>query len=134
MHSLARNRQKIFYALWTGETDIVDKNGNKTGTKKQTYSAPVEFDTNKSGGRGTAENDAFGANVIYDATLCTTDTNCPIDVHSIIWIDKDPLTEPYNYVVAAKPSVTLNSVLIAIREVDVKKSPYEPSNNATPKP
>lgn len=121
MHDLQRNKRQIYYALRTGETDNVDRNGNKTGTKRQTYSSPVKFEVNISGGRGTAENDAFGANVIYTATLCTADIDCPIDVQSIIWIDRDPTKTPYNFVVAAPPIKTLNSILIAIREVDVKK-------------
>lgn len=121
MHALQRNKRKLFYALRTGETDNVDKNGNKTGTKTQTYGAPVEFNVNRSGGRGTAENDAFGANVIYTATLCTTDMSCPIDVQTIIWIDRDPTKTPHNFVVAAPPITTPNGILIAIREVDVSK-------------
>ena len=120
MKSLAINKRPLFYALYKERTAVVDSNGNKTGEYTVVYETPVAFDVNQSGGRGAMENDLFGANVIYSLTLVTTDMDCPIDEYSVVWIDKDPETDPYNYVVAAKPIKTLNSITIALREVDVK--------------
>ena len=129
MHDLARNRQLIYYALYQGKTPIVDGNGNKTGDLMGTYGEPTALYINKNGGRGTMESDYFGANVYYTATLCTADTACPINKESVLWIGVDPSTAPYNYVVSAPPVKTLNGVLIAIREVDVKAIPV---TNPTP--
>ena len=120
MKSLAINKRPLYYALYSGKTELTDSYGNKTGEYSVEYGTPVEFQVNQSGGRGAMENDLFGANVIYSLTLVTTDMSCPIDEYSVVWIDKDPETDPYNYVVAAKPIKTLNSITIALREVDVK--------------
>lgn len=122
MRDLAINKRSLYYALYKGTKDILNSDGYKTGEKEVEYNSPVEFNVNQSGGRGAMENDLFGANVIYSLTLVTTDMTCPIDEYSVVWIGKDPTKDPYNYVVAAKPIKTINSITIALREVDVKNA------------
>ena len=128
MKCLDRNKRPLYYALYTGKTEVTDSYGNATGEYHETYSEPVLLNINQSGGRGDLESDLFGADVVYSKTIVTTDMACPIDEYSVIWIDKDPTKDPYNYVVAAPPAKTLNSITIALREVDVKHDPIIVNN------
>ena len=118
MRSLARNKQKLHYALLVSRTEIIDADGNKTGEFENTYGNPIEFKANISPARGNADIDIFGANVNYSKTIVTTDMRCPIDENSLLWIDTDPLTQPYNYVVT-QVAKSLNVITYAIKEVRV---------------
>ena len=118
MQSLALNKQKIYYALFTGMTDAVDSQGYKTGEKVKTYADPVELKINISPSRGTADTEQFGINLDYDRTMVTADMHCPIAEDTIVWFGV-PATEPHNYVVKAVAR-SLNSIVYAIKEVKVK--------------
>lgn len=117
MRNLARNKQTIYYALYSGKTDIVDENGNKTGDKSVTYSTPVAIKVNVSASRGTADLEMFGINTNYSRTVVTDDTSCPIKEDSILWVDK-ATTEPHDYVVV-KVAKSFNHITYAIQEVSV---------------
>lgn len=121
MRTLEINKQPMWYALYTGKTEIIDDYGNHTGTYRLTYSEPVYYPVNMSQSRGTADVDEFGINANYDRTFVTTDMDCPIKEDSIIWFGKDPTTDPHNYVVYQIAN-SLNSITIAIRGVDVSKT------------
>ena len=120
MRSLEINKQPMWYALYTGKTEVIDEYGNHTGVFKLTYSQPVFYPVNMSQSRGTADVDMFGIEASYDRTFTTTDMDCPIKEDSIIWFEADPTTDPYNYVVYQIAN-SLNSITIAIRGVDVSK-------------
>jgi len=120
MRTLEINKQPMWYALYTGKTEVVDDYGNHTGTFKLTYSDPVYYPVNMSQSRGTADLDAFGITADYDRTFVTTDMSCPIKEDSIIWFGADPTKDPHNYVVYQIAN-SLNSITIAIRGVDVTK-------------
>lgn len=118
MMCLAQNKQRLYYALYQGKTQKIDAQGNKTGQWNTTYSEPVEIWMNISAARGTADVEQFGINDSYTRTLATDDVNCPIDTDSILWIGKDPSSDPYNYCVV-RVAKSLNSITYAIREVEV---------------
>lgn len=118
MMCLAQNKQKLYYALYQGKTQVVDANGRKTGQWEPSYSDPVEVYMNVSAARGTADVEQFGINNPYTRSLMTDNMACPIDTDSIIWFDADPQTEPYNYCVVTVAK-SLNSIAYAIKEVDV---------------
>ncbi len=120
MRSLEINKQPMWYALYTGKTEVIDEYGNHTGVFKLTYGQPVLYPVNMSQSRGTADVDMFGVEASYDRTFTTTDMDCPIKEDSIIWFEADPTTDPYNYVVYQVAN-SLNSITIAIRGVDVSK-------------
>ena len=120
MRSLEINKQPMWYALYTGKTEVIDEYGNHTGVFKLTYGNPVYYPVNMSQSRGTADVDMFGIEASYDRTFTTTDMDCPIKEDTIIWFEADPETEPYNYVVYQVAN-SLNSITIAIRGVDVDK-------------
>ena len=126
MRSLVRNKQKIYYALQTTETEIRDEYGNITGESKLSYSEPVEYHINVSAARGTADLEQFGINENYTKTMVTNDMNCPINETSRLWIGKDATVTvdnvttvlPHNYVVVSVAR-SINSITYAIKEVSV---------------
>jgi len=125
MRCLQRNKQKIFYSLYQGKTEIIDSNGNRTGEFTINYSTPVSAKVNISANKGSNDLELFGANIVYDNVI-VTEIDCPIDEHTRLWVgipalDNDNNVLPYNYVVVKKAS-SLNSTTYAIRKVDVSGS------------
>ena len=114
MRGLNRNKQTLYYALYTGQTEIVDANGNRTGEFTPSYSTPVEAKMNIAPAQGNADWDPFGISTPYTRVAMTCE-NLPISETSIVWIDKDP-TEPHNYVVTAIAR-SLNNTVYALYEV-----------------
>ena len=114
MKALSRNKQKIYYALYLGETEI-QEDGYYTGERQVSYSDPVEMKANVSPARGEADVQIFGVTENYTKTIVTTDMGCPIDTMSRLWIGVEP-TSPYNFVVV-RVAKSLNSIAYAIREV-----------------
>lgn len=117
MRSLARNKQKIYYALQLAEEGIRDEYGNLTGEYEISYTAPAEYRINVSAARGTADAEQFGINLNYSKTMVTNDLSCPISETSRLWIGRGP-DQPHNYIVASVAR-SLNSITYAIREVTV---------------
>jgi hypothetical protein len=121
MRCLQKNKQKLYYALYTGKEQFVDDHGNKTGQYRVTYSSPVEMLANISPARGASDVDMFGITETYSKTIVTDDLSCPIDEKSVLWIGKEPVFEgepvPYNYVVVRKAK-SLNSITYAVLEVE----------------
>ena len=120
MRTLEINKQPMWYALCTGKTEVIDEYGNHTGVFELTYSEPVYYPVNMSESRNIVKHEAFGVTADYDRTFVTTDMSCPITEDSIIWFGADPTTEPHNYVVH-RIANSLNSITIAIRQVDLRK-------------
>jgi len=120
MRTLEINKQPMWYALCTGKSEIIDDNGLNTGCFEITYGKPVYYPVNMSESRNITQFDAFGVTSGYDRTFVTTDMSCPIKEDSIIWFGADPNTQPHNYVVH-RIANSLNSITIAIREVDLRK-------------
>lgn len=117
MRELERNKQRIYYALYTGKVDAVDENGYKTGEKTKSYSDPVSFRINVSPARGNADREIFGIELSYTRTMTTDKLDCPIDVDTILWVGRDT-SEPHNYIVVRKAQ-SLNDIVYAIREVTI---------------
>lgn len=128
MRSLERNKQTFYYALYSGVTEVKDENGDYTGEREITYSSPVKYRANISAARGESETAPFGIETNYSKTISTSDMDCPIQEDTVIWIDKDPTTDPYNFLVV-KVAKSLNCILYAIREVSTDNySRYIPPN------
>ena len=120
MRELERNKQLVYYALFTGYTDAVDGNGYKTGEKVKTYADPVAIRINVSPARGNVERDGFGIDTTYSRTMSTADINCPIQEDTLLWIGIAPESNgeavPHNYYVVRKAK-SLHDIVYAIREV-----------------
>lgn len=124
MKALARNKQTLYYATYSGLESDYDAYGNYTGQLSPSYSSPVEVRMNISPAKGTADLEQFGISEQYDKVLVTDDMDCPITETSILWIDTTPGTtenpNPYNYAVV-RVAKSLNSISFAVRKVDVNE-------------
>ena len=122
MLTLDRNKRSVWYALYTGVTDVTDSQGYKTGEKTKTYATPVEIKVNVSASKGSAITEGFGVNEDYDRTIVTHDMSCPITETTRLWVDADPTgktPDPYDYRVV-RVAKRINSITIAISKVEVK--------------
>ena len=125
MRCMARNKTTFYYALYTGQTEIIDEYGNATGQYSVHYGNPTKVLGNVSAARGEMQTRQFGDSESYDKVIVIDDVNTPIDEYSILWVDTPPAmvggsTEaPHDYVVK-KVARSLNSVSIAISKVSVR--------------
>ena len=126
MRCMVRNKSKIYYASYIGETEIVDEYGNATGEYRIAYGNPTMMFGNVSAAQGEIQNRQFGESEIYDKVIVLGGRDAPIDEYSILWVDtlphlnEDGTTDtPHDYVVK-KVARGLNGVSIAISKVDVK--------------
>lgn len=117
MRCLNRNKREIYYALYEGETPIIDEYGNETGESTLNYGEAVALRCNVSSAMGEDVVQAFGNFTNYTRVLCVADRNCPIDEDSIVWFGISP-KEPHNYIVTRKAD-SINGILYAMREVTV---------------
>lgn len=123
MRSLKRNEQSFWYAQYNGKTPILDSDGYETGDYETGYSAPVSFSANISAGKGSSQEEVFGKELEFSRTISTTDMTCPINEHSLIWIETEPVLKPdgtadpdsADYMVVTKPARSLNSIMVAIK-------------------
>lgn len=116
MMCLEINKQPLYYATLLGKTERMDDDGNYTGEYDLSYSDPVLTKMNISAARGAADFGFFGISLQYTKTMVTSDMDCPIDEGTVLWIDADPETEKYNYVVK-RVGKSLNYISYAIDEV-----------------
>ena len=120
MRTLDKNTTRMWYALHRDSEDIykLDELGNKIvvyvdntttppteyyekeGTRKEGYSAPVEFLGNLAYNKsGEAETTEFGVSLVdYEATVTVSRGYIPIDETSLIWIH-EPQTDRDGYAV-----------------------------------
>ena len=118
MRELKRNRRTVYYALYSGVQELTDASGNYTGEYAPTYATPVAVEMNVSAAKGSADQEQFGIDTPYTKVLVTTDMACPIAEDTVLWIGKTPTSGDYNYVVS-RVAKSINSISIAVREVDV---------------
>jgi hypothetical protein len=100
-----------------------DEYGNLSGEYEVTYSEPVKVFGNISSAQGEMQTRQFGESEIYDKVIVLENPNTPIDEHSILWVDREPIPTgtkkvAHDYVVK-KIARSLNSVSIAISKVNV---------------
>lgn len=122
VRALERNKQSFWYALYNGETELTDEDGNYTGDMGISYGEPVQMKANISAAKGSAGFELFGSDLQYSKTIVTTEMDCPITEESALWIGENPTDEdgndmPHNYVVRGIAK-SLNSIVYAIAEAD----------------
>ena len=133
MRCLLRNKSRFFYSVYIGKVPVKDEYGNVTGEDESQLGNPTEGYANISAAKGETQTRQFGENESYDKVIVLDDVNTAIDEYSVLWIDsepqlnedgslalnsKDEVITPYDYVVTRK-AVSLNSVSIAVRKVEV---------------
>lgn len=126
MKTIQRNQTEVWYALYGGETELLDGDGNRTGEYEITYGDPVKAWMVVSPARGSALREPFGIETDYTKTLITGDMDCPLSEDSVLWIGVEPsetvngqvVANPYNYRVV-RVAKSLNYIVYAVKEVDV---------------
>lgn len=128
MRTLRRNKQKIYYALYSAKTDAIDAQGFFTGESVKTYGDPVALKINVSPAEKNLTIEPFGTATDYSHTMVTCDMDCPIDEETILWIGKEPYTDDnppvltaHNYRVV-RVAKSLNNIMYAIREAEISAS------------
>lgn len=118
MRTMKRNKQRLYYALYLGKKKLFDDNGDIVG-EAEIYSVPEKFWANISPNKGESSAEPFGASLNYSRTISTNE-NLPLDEHSLIWFETEPIfeesegdTADYNVVAIAN---SLNSTLYALRK------------------
>ena len=117
MRTVKRNKRPVAYAFYQGVTELTDADGNLTGEYSVQYTAPVKALMNVSGGRGQADIALFGLTQTFGRTATTEDLDVPWNTETVMWIETDPDTEPFDYRVVAV-SRTINQVVLALSEVE----------------
>ena len=117
MRTVKRNKRPVAYAFYEGVTELTDSDGNLTGEYSVQYTAPVKALMNVSGGRGQADIAMFGLTQTFGRTATTEDLDVDWNTETVMWIETDPDTEPFDYRVVAV-SRTINQVVLALSEVE----------------
>ncbi len=137
-----RNDQKFWYCLLdpTIEHALIDEYGNETGEIIPHYESAVSMYANISPARGQSQTEQFGNLDNYDKVIVTRDMSCPIDEHSVLFVEKEPeyasistheivsgnpnivtvtYSQPKNDYIVKRVARSINSISIAVRKVDV---------------
>lgn len=121
MRTLKRNKRPVAYAFYQGVTELTDDDGLLTGEYSVQYTEPVKALMNVSGGRGQADIALFGLTQTFGRTATTEDLDVPWNTETVMWIETDPDTEPFDYRVVAV-SRTINQVVLALSEVETDET------------
>lgn len=120
MRSLKKNQQPVYFKLYLGQEEIIDANGDKTGSFKHVYGELLKEDLCVSPNKGNSEIEMFGSLEDYDRTMTTSNTDCLIDENSILWIDGADTVEAHNYIVKRK-APWKNSIAYAVKRVTLRE-------------
>lgn len=132
MRNCQRNQIRFWYRLYNrnaspvANTDVVSTTVTyETGEYTLSYLDPVACYGNISPAKGSAQIEYFGNEETYDKVIVTADMNCPIDEHSVLYIERIPIKDlttdrwnKHDYVVT-RVAKSINQIAIAIRKVDV---------------
>ena len=121
MRTLKRNKRPVAYAFYQGVTELTDDDGLLTGEYEVSYTEPTKTLMNVSGGRGQADIALFGLTQTFGRTATTEDLDVPWNTETVMWIETDPDTEPFDYRVVAV-SRTINQVVLALSEVETDET------------
>ena len=120
MRTSHRDKRPVAYASYIGQTEMVDENGDYTGESDVQYSTPVKTLMNVSGGKGQADIALFGLTQNFSRTAVTQDLDTNWNTEMVMWVERDPDTEPFDYRIT-RVARTINQVVLALEEVDVSK-------------
>ena len=122
MRTMERNKQSFFYLLYDRKEPVTDEDGNETGEETVVYKPAVSFRANVSAATGSSQVEQFGALSGYDKVIVTDDMACPMDEHSVLFLDKEPEYSEegplYDYIVK-RVAKSLNSISYAVTKVSV---------------
>lgn len=120
MRTVHRDKRPVAYAFYSGMTELQDTDGNFTGEYEVSYTTPVKTLMNVSGGRGQADIALFGLTQNFSRTAVTQDLDTNWNTEMVMWVERDPDTEPFDYRIT-QVARTINQVVLALEEVDVSE-------------
>lgn len=117
------NDKPLYYCLYSDAEERYDEYGNLLSELHVIYEEPVLMYANISPASGQAQTELFGNLDNYDKVIITYDLDCPIDEHSVLFIDKEPEHNTdgdlmYDYIVK-RVAKSLNHIAIAVRKVEI---------------
>ena len=116
MRDLRRNLSTVYFKLYKGKKELLDKNGCATGSFELLYGDLQSARLCVGPSKGNSKIDLFGSMEDYDRAMTTANTDCPIDENAILWLDVADTQGPHNYIVKRK-SQWKNSVAFAVKKV-----------------
>lgn len=93
MITLARNRRKFWYCLYSGKenlTKTIDGETYVTGETKTIYEGAQQAYGNIAPASGESNTAMFGTDVTYDRVIQLSGTQSGIDENTVFFIDKEP--------------------------------------------
>lgn len=117
MRDLKRNKQLIHFKNIIKTVEIIDENGNGTGSFQSIYGDMQELYINISASKGVVNANPFGAGLQYDKILLTS-LNLDINEYSVFWIDETDLTKPHDYIIS-KIARSLNHIQYAVKRLNL---------------
>ena len=123
MRTLKRNKVKVWYRLYTGETEIENISGIRTGEYRKTYSAPTYVMANLAPATGEAYVEPFGVETNYSHIMVVEGTDCPITETTVLWTGTD--TAPDKQYRVKRIAKSLNHIRYALEEIEATLEPYE---------
>lgn len=120
MRTSQRDKRPVAYASYVGIQELTDEYGNYTGEYDVEYSDPIKTLMNVSGGRGQADIALFGLTQNFSRTAVTQDLETDWNTEMVMWVERDPDTEPFDYRIS-QVARTINQVVLALEEVDVSE-------------
>ena len=138
LKALERNKRTFWYCLYSDKIPVIDEMGNESGETIVVYEDAQPMSANVSQATGQSNTEQFGNLENYDKVIVTDWMECPIDEHSVLFIDKEPeYTDALNHVATAitttdetitvpvydytvlRVAKSINSISIAVKKVDV---------------
>lgn len=123
MRCLLKNKVPFWYSLYEESAPITDENGLLTGENTTLYSEPVRAWANISPASSAAVVQPFGTDIRYDKVIVMADPKFPIDEHSLLCLDGEPVCDSNGNMtpdhIVVRVSRSLNSVSYAVRQVKV---------------
>ena len=100
MRTLKLNQTKLWYVEALGEVDVVDSEGNYTGEKDITYTAPKVIHLHLYPASGDIIDKSFGRDVELDMV---TNSNVELNQTSLFFLDEpvDNFANTYTYKITA---------------------------------
>lgn len=127
MVTMEINKQKIYYATYSGMSEERDADGYLDGDPRLTYSKPKELWANVYWPRTDLEQELYGQNLTYERGICVDGYAPEMDEYTIFWIDRIPVLNadgstdtPHDYVVN-RVMRSLNVTNIYLFRQDVKQ-------------
>lgn len=86
MRCLERNKEIVYYALYSGKTALTDDNGDATGEYTVSYGNIVKARCNVSPARLHSALEEFGILNSYSKMIVTDDVSTDFDTATVFWI------------------------------------------------